>query len=149
MSGAGVDSRECRRGGLFGQLYLLLSLTSLFWAGNTVLGRFVAGHVPPITLACIHWAGAFLSAAVCVAASGARLAGDPQACRIDDAVGADRLLRLQHDGPLRLAVHDRHQRSVVAIDRAAVRRVRRPPDGAPGRRHVPFAQRRPRHRQSR
>ena len=47
-------------GWLFGQPYLLLSLTSLFWAGNTVLGRFIAGHVPPITLAFIRWSGAFL-----------------------------------------------------------------------------------------
>jgi drug/metabolite transporter (DMT)-like permease len=43
----------------FDQPFLLLSLTSLFWAGNTVLGRFVAGHVPPITLAFIRWSGAF------------------------------------------------------------------------------------------
>jgi drug/metabolite transporter (DMT)-like permease len=42
------------------QPYLLLSLTSLFWAGNLVLGRFVAGHVPPVTLTCIRWAGAGL-----------------------------------------------------------------------------------------
>ena len=45
-------------GWLFDQARLLLSLTSLFWAANTVLGRFVAGHVPPITLAFIRWAGA-------------------------------------------------------------------------------------------
>lgn len=43
---------------LFDQPYLLLSLTSLFWAGNTVLGRFIVGHVPPVTLAVIRWAGA-------------------------------------------------------------------------------------------
>jgi drug/metabolite transporter (DMT)-like permease len=47
-------------GRLFDQPYLLLSLTSLFWAGNTVLGRFIAGHVPPVTLAFIRWSGAFL-----------------------------------------------------------------------------------------
>ena len=41
------------------QPYLLLSLTSLFWAGNLVLGRHVAGHVPPVTLACVRWIGAF------------------------------------------------------------------------------------------
>jgi drug/metabolite transporter (DMT)-like permease len=41
------------------QPYLLLSLTSLFWAGNIVLGRYVAGHVPPMTLSCIRWIGAF------------------------------------------------------------------------------------------
>src|SRR4051794_13373774 len=40
------------------QPYLLLSLTSLFWAGNIVLGPYVAGHVPPITLSCIRWIGA-------------------------------------------------------------------------------------------
>jgi len=44
--------------GLFNQPYLLLSLTSLFWAGNMVLGRFVAGHIPPMTLAFIRWGGA-------------------------------------------------------------------------------------------
>lgn len=42
------------------QPYLLLSLTSLFWAGNIVLGRYVAGHVPPVTLSCVRWIGAFL-----------------------------------------------------------------------------------------
>src|SRR5271154_491239 len=41
------------------QPYLLLSLTSLFWAGNIVLARYVAGHVPPLTLSCIRWIGAF------------------------------------------------------------------------------------------
>jgi drug/metabolite transporter (DMT)-like permease len=46
-------------GWLFDQPYLLLSLTSLFWAGNTVLGRLVAGHVPPMQLAFIRWSGAF------------------------------------------------------------------------------------------
>ncbi|GLK79552.1 DMT family transporter [Methylopila turkensis] len=43
---------------LFGRPYLLLSLTSLFWAGNIVLGRFVAGHIPPIALAWMRWSGA-------------------------------------------------------------------------------------------
>jgi drug/metabolite transporter (DMT)-like permease len=47
-------------GWMFDQPYLLLSLTSLFWAGNVILGRFIAGHVPPITLAFIRWFGAFL-----------------------------------------------------------------------------------------
>ena len=60
MPGAGVICASRMRGGLFDQPYLLLSLTSLFWAGNTVLGRFIAGHVPPITLAFIRWGGAFL-----------------------------------------------------------------------------------------
>jgi drug/metabolite transporter (DMT)-like permease len=42
------------------QPYLLLSLAALFWAGNIVLGRYVAGHVPPMTLSCIRWIGACL-----------------------------------------------------------------------------------------
>jgi drug/metabolite transporter (DMT)-like permease len=42
------------------QPYLLLSLTALFWAGNIVLARYVAGHVPPLTLSCVRWIGAFL-----------------------------------------------------------------------------------------
>ncbi len=60
LSGAGVESQSRTRGWLLDQPYLLLSLTSLFWAGNTVLGRFVAGHIPPVTFACVRWAGAFL-----------------------------------------------------------------------------------------
>jgi drug/metabolite transporter (DMT)-like permease len=53
------DAGTSRTGGwLFDHASLLLSFTSLFWAGNTVLGRFVAGHVPPITLAFIRWGGA-------------------------------------------------------------------------------------------
>jgi drug/metabolite transporter (DMT)-like permease len=54
-------STSARVGGwLSDQPYLLLSLTSLFWAGNTVLGRFVVGHIPPMALAFGRWAGAFL-----------------------------------------------------------------------------------------
>ena len=47
-------------GWLNNQPYLLLSLTALFWAGNIVLARYVAGHVPPVTLSCIRWIGVFL-----------------------------------------------------------------------------------------
>ena len=44
---------------LYDQPYLLLTLTALFWGGNVVLGRSVAGHVPPIGLAFVRWSGAF------------------------------------------------------------------------------------------
>jgi drug/metabolite transporter (DMT)-like permease len=60
MPGTGVELQRGTRSWLFDQPYLLLSLTSLFWAGNIVLGRFIAGHVPPVTLAFIRWGGAFL-----------------------------------------------------------------------------------------
>ena len=42
--------------------WTLLFLTNLFWAGNIVIGRAVAGHVPPVTLAYWRWTGAFLVA---------------------------------------------------------------------------------------
>jgi len=44
----------------YAQAYLLLALTMLFWSGNVVLGRAVAGEVPPVALACIRWFGALL-----------------------------------------------------------------------------------------
>lgn len=50
-----------RAGGWFwNQAYLLIALTTLFWAFNTVLGRFVSGTVPPVGLAFMRWTGAFL-----------------------------------------------------------------------------------------
>ena len=35
--------------------YLLLTLTTLFWSGNTVLGRAIRDDVPPLTLAFWRW----------------------------------------------------------------------------------------------
>ena len=60
MPGAHAASQGRVGGWLFDQPYVLLSLTSLFWAGNVVLGRFVAGHIPPVTLSFIRWSGAFV-----------------------------------------------------------------------------------------
>lgn len=37
------------------QAYLLLALAGLCWSGNHVLGRAIAGHVPPITLSALRW----------------------------------------------------------------------------------------------
>lgn len=39
--------------------YVLLTLTALFWAGNSVLGRALADDVPPITLSFWRWCIAF------------------------------------------------------------------------------------------
>ena len=33
------------------QPHLLLSITALGWAGNAIVGRLAAGHIPPVTLA--------------------------------------------------------------------------------------------------
>jgi drug/metabolite transporter (DMT)-like permease len=42
------------------QPYLLLSIATLFWAGNAIVGRLAAGHIPPVTLAFLRWTLAFL-----------------------------------------------------------------------------------------
>jgi drug/metabolite transporter (DMT)-like permease len=47
---------------LWNSAWTLLVLANLFWAGNIVLGRGLAGHVPPIALAYWRWTGAFLVA---------------------------------------------------------------------------------------
>jgi drug/metabolite transporter (DMT)-like permease len=47
---------------MWNSAWTLLALSNLFWAGNIVLGRGLAGHVPPITLAYWRWTGAFLIA---------------------------------------------------------------------------------------
>jgi drug/metabolite transporter (DMT)-like permease len=60
MAEADAYSRGRKRLGLLDQPYLLLSLTSLFWAINTIVGRLSAGHMPPLTLACLRWGGAFV-----------------------------------------------------------------------------------------
>ena len=39
--------------------YLMLSLTALFWGGNTVVGRFASDYVPPFTLSFLRWCIAF------------------------------------------------------------------------------------------
>lgn len=58
---ADLDRNQTRTGaGLFQEAYLLLSLTSLFWSGNVVIGRYIAGYIPPITVSVIRWGGAFL-----------------------------------------------------------------------------------------
>src|SRR5262245_29706858 len=40
---------------LFGNPYLLLALASLFWSGNHIMGRAIAGHVPPIAIGTLRW----------------------------------------------------------------------------------------------
>jgi drug/metabolite transporter (DMT)-like permease len=42
------------------QPYLLLSITALCWAGNAIVGRLAAGHIPPVTLSFLRWSIAFL-----------------------------------------------------------------------------------------
>jgi drug/metabolite transporter (DMT)-like permease len=45
---------------LVNQPYLLLNITALCWAGNAIVGRLAAGHIPPVTLSFLRWSIAFL-----------------------------------------------------------------------------------------
>jgi drug/metabolite transporter (DMT)-like permease len=47
-------------GWLANQPYVLLSIAALCWAGNAIVGRLAAGHIPPITLAFLRWSLGFL-----------------------------------------------------------------------------------------
>jgi drug/metabolite transporter (DMT)-like permease len=61
MSASDQTSATATRGGwLANQPYLLLSIAPLFWAGNAIVGRLAAGHVPPVTLSFLRWFFAFL-----------------------------------------------------------------------------------------
>ena len=42
------------------QPYVLLSIAAACWAGNAVVGRLAAGHIPPVTLAFLRWGLGFL-----------------------------------------------------------------------------------------
>jgi drug/metabolite transporter (DMT)-like permease len=48
------------RNWLANQPYLLLSITAACWASNAIIGRSVAGHIPPVTLSFLRWGLAFL-----------------------------------------------------------------------------------------
>ncbi|HST00308.1 MAG TPA: DMT family transporter, partial [Usitatibacter sp.] len=40
--------------------YLFLTLTMLFWSGNWIIGRAIAGHVTPFAMTFVRWAVAVL-----------------------------------------------------------------------------------------
>src|SRR3546814_18076687 len=43
-------------GALWSRPYLLLTMTALFWAGNSIVGRAARDLVPPVALAFWRWA---------------------------------------------------------------------------------------------
>lgn len=55
-----MDARPIGDRAFVDRPYLLLSLASLFWSVNIVLGRFIAGTLPPAALAQVRWGGAAL-----------------------------------------------------------------------------------------
>jgi drug/metabolite transporter (DMT)-like permease len=61
MSASDTRPGTTMRGGwLTNQPYLLLCITTLCWAGNAIVGRLAAGHIPPVTLSFLRWFLAFL-----------------------------------------------------------------------------------------
>jgi drug/metabolite transporter (DMT)-like permease len=61
MSASDPTASAASPGGwLANQPYVLLCITALCWAGNAIVGRLAAGHIPPVTLSFIRWALAFL-----------------------------------------------------------------------------------------
>lgn len=40
--------------------YILLTLTTLFWAGNTIAGRLAIGHVSPMGMTTLRWLFSFM-----------------------------------------------------------------------------------------
>jgi drug/metabolite transporter (DMT)-like permease len=52
---AGQDAGAPLSRTLFGNAYLLLALASLCWSGNHLMGRAIAGHVPPLTISTLRW----------------------------------------------------------------------------------------------
>src|SRR2546421_9646958 len=64
--------------GLWNNAYLVLALASLCWSGNHLMGRAIAGHVPPLTITTLRW---LLAAAVLFPFIRAQLARDWPAIR--------------------------------------------------------------------
>jgi drug/metabolite transporter (DMT)-like permease len=61
MSASDQTSGAASSGGwLANQPYLLLCIAALCWAGNAIVGRLAAGHIPPVTLSFLRWSTAFL-----------------------------------------------------------------------------------------
>jgi drug/metabolite transporter (DMT)-like permease len=56
-----ATGRQSLARGLFGNAYLVLALASLCWSGNHIMGRAIAGQVPPVAIATLRW---LLAAAV-------------------------------------------------------------------------------------
>src|SRR5215468_11971583 len=60
MSASETTARVSPLRWIANQPYLLLSITALCWAGNAVVGKLAAGHIPPVTLSFLRWLFAFL-----------------------------------------------------------------------------------------
>ena len=61
MSASDRTTSQTKSSGLWiaNQPYLLLCITAACWAGNAIVGRLAAGHIPPVTLSFLRWSLAF------------------------------------------------------------------------------------------
>jgi len=50
-----VAEESLKRTRLFGNPYVLLAAASLWWSGNHIMGRAIAGHVPPMAIGTLRW----------------------------------------------------------------------------------------------
>src|SRR5437764_625748 len=78
MSASEPASNASAANWIANQPYLLLSITAMCWAGNAIVGRLAAGHIPPVTLSFLRWSLAFL---VILPFAGKHLAHDWAAIR--------------------------------------------------------------------
>src|SRR6478735_8269391 len=60
MSASETSQKDISPRWIANQPYLLLAITAACWAGNAIVGRLAAGHIPPATLSFLRWALAFL-----------------------------------------------------------------------------------------
>jgi drug/metabolite transporter (DMT)-like permease len=61
MAVAHEPQKATRAHGLWNNAYLILAIASLCWSGNHLMGRAIAGHVPPLAISTLRW---LLAAAV-------------------------------------------------------------------------------------
>ncbi|MBR0798367.1 DMT family transporter [Bradyrhizobium jicamae] len=60
MSASESASTPASASWIVNQPYILLCITAMCWAGNAIVGRLAAGHIPPVTLSFMRWSAAFL-----------------------------------------------------------------------------------------
>ncbi len=138
-------------GWLYQQPYLLVCITYMTWALNIVLGRYVAGHFPPVALSFLRWGVAFL---IVLPFAWPYLKRDWPVIRrrlpiltVLAITGTSAYNTMAYWG---LQYTRGDQRPPHPVDRPPdhraldLRHVRRPPDASSDRRHPDFAGRRDR-----
>ena len=134
---------------LANQPYLLLCITTMCWAGNAIVGRFAAGHIPPVTLSFLRWSLAFL---IVLPFAWKHLVQDWTAIRsrlgLMIAALDHRHRRLQHPAILGAGTYPGAEHAAAAVGRTAGGRdlvaapARGTADAGAGLRHVAVADRR-------